>query len=200
MEALCVKRLKVKELRSELQKRGLEKNGVKSTLVARLGKSLELEKIQLCKNNTDKDTDMPLASTSTTKHTTMPNIAEMGSANLFQQILDVIRGSDDRLNTLERNMSDQISIITEHIESQNNTFRRVNEERQSLQKITELLSNAEADMKSDKAKPQAGQNRIHVPAVSTHNRFEIFAEEADNRNPSQSYAEQIAEYRQRQRT
>ena len=116
------------------------------------------------------------------------------------RLLDAIRGIDDRLNTLERKMSDQISIITEHIESQNNTFRRVNEERQSLQKITELLSNAEADMKNDKAKPQTEQNRIHVPAVSTHNRFEIFTEEADIKNPSQSCAEQIAEYRQRQRT
>jgi len=43
MESTRVRGLKVKELRAELQKRGLEKSGVKATLVARLQKAIELE-------------------------------------------------------------------------------------------------------------------------------------------------------------
>ena len=47
----------------------------------------------------------------------------------------------------------------------NYSFRRVNEERHNLQKVTERLTNAETKMKSDTARPQTEQIMIHVPAV-----------------------------------
>ena len=43
MDLSAVRNLRVKELRAELQKRGLNKNGVKETLVKRLLKEIERE-------------------------------------------------------------------------------------------------------------------------------------------------------------
>ena len=189
--ALRVKGLRVKDLRSELQKRGLEKNGVKSTLVARLEKAIQLENMQTRDDNAKKEDSVLLSDA----HRSAPNTTGKASANLLQQILDAVHGIDARLRSLEKKMTDQVSFITEHIGTQNDNLRRVDEERKSLQKVTELLTNT-ADLDEGKATTSP---MSHVPNIPTENRFEILSEsEADN--TTQSYDEQIADYRKRHRT
>ena len=79
-------------------------------------------------------------------------------------------------------MNDQLSMMTGHIELQNDTIRRVDEERQSLVKITELL--AKSDEKVQDALPEPSSNIIYMPTVTTRNRFEILADEDDTPGPN----------------
>ena len=190
MAAINVCGLRVKELRSELQKRGLEKNGVKATLLARLSKALELENanqrvIVADVNNVPADT--PDASKINAPKKPGNKSENDDCQILLKQILSAISGIDERLKTLEHKFSDQISIIAEHIDSQNENSRRVEEERRNLQKISELV------------KPQT-ENTRSIPGIPTQNRFDVLAGEDDDTTSPPSYDEQIKDYRQKHRT
>ena len=169
MASMNVRGLRVKELRSELQKRGLEKNGVKATLVARLSKALELENANqpYIANIKDVSAEASNSSEVNTLNKTGNGNESTGCHILLKQILNAITGFDERLKSLENKFSDQISIITEHIDAQNVNYRHVEEERRNLQKISELLSNNNvensngASSKPESNTPQPSKERYH---------------------------------------
>ena len=197
-----------KELRSELQKRGLEKNGVKATLVARLSKALELENANQPYIANIKDVS---AEASNSSEVNMLNKTGNGNEStgcqiLLKQILNAITGFDERLKSLENKFSDQISIITEHIDTQNVNYRHVEEERRNLQKISELLSNNNvensngASSKPESNTPQPSKER-YVANIPMSNRFDAIgtAEKQPSPTSALSMDDQLEEYRERRR-
>ena len=87
-----IQHLCVKELRSELQKRGLDKNGLKATFTARLKTALDLE---IAAQNADKEIER-----------LEEGIKEQGNQVLLE-ILAFVKSIDKRLGCLETKKEDR---------------------------------------------------------------------------------------------
>lgn len=139
--------MKVKQLKQELQKRGLDKKGVKEVLVQRLKKAIEEEG----------------AKEAVMEETGKTNNAEVKTGDVgddvLRSILSVVCNMNDRLEKLESKLDIHLSIISDQNAA---TITNLRAEKESLELLTR-------EMSSQLATPRPSLPT--VATVPTSNRF-----------------------------
>lgn len=176
MDLSAVRNLRVKELRAELQKRGLNKNGVKETLVKRLLKEIERE-------NENPTHEINIESQADIQST---RSEQKDLRELLQKVLTSVQELSSRLAKLEKKFDDE----------------KLKKERENLQQIVKSIPGPVEITEN----PPAPRDVIYSPTVPTKNRFVVLTDMTDsaaishdNSGQSMSTEDQLMQYRERHR-
>ena len=182
-----IENLKVKQLKAELQKRGLDKKGVKEVLILRLKKAIAEED--------ENKADVPL------RENKPVNDGDDTNEDLLLKILQEVSCVSNRLRKLEETFSNQLSFLSDHVTSQNSEIRHLKDDKKSLETISKELSGKLTE------KLQAQQAETYVATIPTSNQFDVLEDKQKLQAPEApadttsklTIDEQLLEYRERRR-